>query len=148
MSNETSKLRASRVLVPYVLLCHTCLTPYVLSCLVSYILSYPTCLFLHVHTCTSASFPTCSCVSLALPRFLCFVSQVASALLVHELEPKKNWYLGTAGGQNTIQIFNNLRVSFFLEKCDRLSESAAFHQKLRYFRDHNGAKCRPHENEF
>ena len=34
------------------------------------------------------------------------------------------------------------------EKCDELSESAAFSQKFRYFTDQNGPKCGPHEIEF
>ena len=37
---------------------------------------------------------------------------------------------------------------YFLEKCDELSESVAFGQKLRYFMDQNGPKGRRHENEF
>ena len=35
------------------------------------------------------------------------------ALIVHELEPKKNEYFAPAGGQNIIYIFTNLRVSTF-----------------------------------
>ena len=37
---------------------------------------------------------------------------------------------------------------YFLEKCDELSESVAFGQKLRYFTDQNGPKGEPYENEF
>ena len=59
--------------------------------------------------------------------------------IVHELEPKKMG-IWSAGKQNIIQIFSNLRVSTFWKKYDELSKSVAFGKKLRYFTDQNGPK--------
>ena len=37
---------------------------------------------------------------------------------------------------------------YCLEKCDELSESVAFGQKLKYFTDQNEPTWEPHEKEF
>ena len=44
------------------------------------------------------------------------------------------------------RLLDTLRGLLSREKCDELSETVAFGQKLRYFTDQNGPKGGPHEN--
>ena len=58
------------------------------------------------------------------------------SFIVHELEPKKKWVFGEERTKPNID-FQQLQDVYFLERCDKLSESVAFGQKLRYFTDQN-----------